>query len=258
MSRINLGPLIEPGGIHDNLTVWRQLHVRAIHRTRCRSFKVDTFAVVAAPMAGAFELVLAGFPIGCAAEVSAASVDDKHAIRRAVHPDAVFLLPLGIYTQGVVRGITNLEDRGGFEERTWKKKLKESDEPSAQETSDGSPDETPPPLVNFTRLGTDSRQTASRCCFGRTHGRRTNIGGCISATGSGCFRRVWLWFGRISFRARHAIPPGLLVLENNRRPPKAPPIPPSSYEPGDRDLATVEKWIGPEFHMVSEMISICP
>src|SRR2546430_5784412 len=179
---------------------------------RRRPLKVDTFAVVSTPVAGALELVLAGFPIRCAAQVSTASVDDKHAIRRAVHPDAVFLLPLGIYTEGVVRGVTNLEDGGGVEERTGKKKLKEGDEPSAQETSDSSPDETPPPLVNFTRLGTDSRQTASRCCFGCTDGRRTNIRGCISATGSGCFPCVWLWFCRFSFRARHAITPRLQVI----------------------------------------------
>src|SRR2546421_8160459 len=135
-------------------------------------------------MAGAFELVLAGFPIRCAAEVSAASVDDKHAIRRAVHPDAVFLLPLAIYTQGVIRGITNLKDGRGFKQRAWEKEFKEGDEPSTQETSDGSPDQTPAALVNFTRLGTNRRQTPSCCCFGRTHGRRTNIPGCISATGS--------------------------------------------------------------------------
>src|SRR5205807_7097018 len=98
MARLSLRPLIEPRGIHDNLTVWRQFHVRAIHRTRRRSLKVDTFAVVSASVAGALKLVLAGFPIGCAAKMSAASVDDKHAIRRAVHPDAIFLLPLGIHT----------------------------------------------------------------------------------------------------------------------------------------------------------------
>src|SRR6266704_2203940 len=137
MARLSLGPLVEPGGIHDNLSIWRQFYVRAIHWTRCRSFKVDTFAVVSAPVARALKLVFAGLPIGCAAQVSAAGVDDKHAVRRAVHPYAVLLLPFGIDAEGVVRSVTN----------------------------DGQP--------------------YSRCRFGRTHGRRTNIPGCISATGSG-------------------------------------------------------------------------
>src|SRR6266480_2840623 len=162
MARLSLGPLVEPGGIHDNLSVWRQFHVRAIHWTRCRSFKVDTFAVVSAPVAGALKLVFAGLPIGCAAQMSAAGVDDKHAVRRAVHPYAVLLLPFGIDAEGVVRSVTNLEHGGRFEERTWKEKTKKGDEPSAQKSGDGSPHQPPPPLVDFTRLGTNGGQTASR------------------------------------------------------------------------------------------------
>src|SRR6266436_6622822 len=152
--------------------------MRAIHSTRCRSLKVDTFAVVAASVAGTLELVLAGLPIGCATQMRAASVDDEYAIRRAVHPDAVFLLPLGIDTQGVVRGVADLEYGGGFEERTGKEKTKEGDEPRAQKSSDSNPHETPPPLVDFTRLGAGSRQTSGSCSFGRTHGRQIGRASC--------------------------------------------------------------------------------
>src|SRR5438874_2631873 len=138
MARLSLGPLVEPGGIHNNLSVWRQFHVRAIHGTRCRSFKVDTFAVVSAPVARALKLVFAGLPIGCAAQVSAAGVDDKHAVRRAVHPYAVLLLPFGIDAEGVVRSVTDLEHGGGFGERTWQETARKGDDPSAKESGDGS------------------------------------------------------------------------------------------------------------------------
>ncbi len=195
--------------------------MRAIHRTRSGSFKVDAFAVVTAAVAGALELVLAGFPIRSAAQVSAARVNDEHAIGSAVHPDAILLLPLGVDAQGIVRGVADLEDGGRFEESTGKEKTKEGDEPCAQETSDGNPYQSPALLVHFTGFGTDGRQTGSSRCFGRTDGRRTNILGCISATGSGCLRCFRFWFGRIGFRARHALPPGFLVLENNRRPESA-------------------------------------
>ncbi len=172
--------------------------------------------------------------------MSAARVNDEHAVRRAVHPDAIFLLPLGIYAEGVIGSVADLEDGGRFEERAGKKKTKESDEPCAQETSDGNPYQPSALLVHFTGFGTDGRQTGSSRCFRCTDGRRTNIFGCICATGSGRLRRFRLWFGRISFRARHAIPPGFLVLENNRRLPKAPPVPPLRYGPADRELVLAE------------------
>src|SRR5439155_4089845 len=87
--------------------------------------------------------------------------------------------------------------------------------PCAKKSRDGNPHQPPPLQVDFTGLGTDGRQTASRSRFGCTDGRRTNILGSIAATGRGCFRRFRFWFGRISFRARHALPPGFVVLENN-------------------------------------------
>src|SRR6267378_1467912 len=147
MAGLSLGPLIEPGGVHNNLAVWRELHVRAIHGTRRGSFKVDAFAVVTAAVAGALELVLAGLPIGRATEMSAAGVDDKDAIGRAVHPDAIFLLPLGIDAQGVVRGVADFEDGGRFEKRPGKEKSKKGDEPGAQKSSDRNPSETPSAAV---------------------------------------------------------------------------------------------------------------
>ena len=140
MAGLSLGPLIEPGSIHDDLTVWRQFHVRAIHRTRRRPLKVDTFTVVAAPVAGTLELVLAGLPIGCTAQVSAASVDDEYTIRRAVHPDAVFLLKLGIYAKRVVGCLADFEYGWRLKESARKKESEEGNEPSAEKSCDAAPD----------------------------------------------------------------------------------------------------------------------
>src|SRR5258708_15785842 len=235
-ARLSLGPLVQPGRINNDLAIGSQLHVRAIHGPRRGAFEVDAFAVVAATVARAFELVLAGFPIWRAAQMCATSVNDENTTGRAVHPDAVLLLPFGIDAQGVVRGVTNLENRWRFKECAGKEKFEEGDEPCAEESSDADPHQPAPLLIDFAGLGTDSCQTASRRCFGRTDGRRTDISGCISTTGSGRLRRFRFWFGRISFRARHAIPPGSRKLPAAHE--SAAPFP-LSYRP-NRELDAAE------------------
>src|SRR5258708_21488157 len=116
-------------------------------------------------------------------------------------PDAVLLLPFGIDAQSVVRGVANLENRRRFKERAGKEKFKEGDEPRAEKSSDGDPYQPPPLLIDFTGLGTDSRQTASRRCFGRTDGTRTDLSGCISTTASRPLRRLPFSFARTDFQA---------------------------------------------------------
>src|SRR5438132_11282420 len=88
----------------------------AVHRTRRRAFEVNSFAVVAAAMAGGFEFVVAGFPIRSASQVRAACVNRTETIGSAIHPDAVFLLPFGINAQAVFRGIADLENGVRFKE----------------------------------------------------------------------------------------------------------------------------------------------
>src|ERR1041385_960202 len=112
MAGLSLGPLIEARSIHDNLAIWSQLHICSVHGTRGGAFEVHAFAVIAAAVAGALEFVLAGFPVRCAAEVRATRVNNKDAIRRAVYPDAVLLLPLGIHSKRVIGGIADFENRG--------------------------------------------------------------------------------------------------------------------------------------------------
>src|SRR5260370_7404729 len=130
-ARLSLGPVIKPGGIHDDLAIGSQFYMRAIHGPRRRPFEVDTFAVVAAAVARALELVFAGFPIGRTAQMCAASVNDEDTARRAVHPDAVLLLPFGIHAQSVIRSVANLENRVSLKNRTGNKKLNKADHPPA-------------------------------------------------------------------------------------------------------------------------------
>src|SRR2546422_9217761 len=139
MAGLSLGPLIEPGSVHDNLAIGSQFHVSAVHRTRRGPFEVDPFAVITASVAWTLELVLAGLPVGRAAQMSAARVNDKDAIGRAVHPNAVFLLPLGVHAESIIRGVANLENGGRFKERTRKEESKKSDEPGAEKRGDATP-----------------------------------------------------------------------------------------------------------------------
>jgi len=129
--------------------------VSAVHRTRRRPFEVDPFAVITASVAWTLELVLAGLPVGRAAQMSAARVNDKDAIGRAVHPNAVFLLPLGIHAESIIRGIANLKNGGRFKERTRKEESKKSDEhtrrlrPSLAALAPGPTDATPAAAAAF-------------------------------------------------------------------------------------------------------------
>src|ERR1700752_703580 len=139
LTRLSLGPLVKLGDVDQDLAVGRKLDVSTIHGTRRRTFEVDAFAVVPAPMAGALELVLTGLPVGRASQVRAARIDHKQAIARAIHPDAEPLLPLGIDPEGVVRRIADLERRARFEKGARQKEAEECEEPRAQEGSDGDP-----------------------------------------------------------------------------------------------------------------------
>src|SRR5215467_2189106 len=102
-ARLSFGPGVELRGVNQDLTVWRQLDVGAVHRTGSRAFEVHSFAVVAAAVAGALEFVFAGLPVRRAAQVGAACVDHKEAVRSAIDPDAVFLLKHTTTTESKLR-----------------------------------------------------------------------------------------------------------------------------------------------------------
>src|SRR6266478_523252 len=206
MAWLPLGPLIKARSVYDDLAVGGQFEVGAIHRTRCGALEIDTFTVVAAAVARAFEFVLAGFPIRRATEMRAARVDDEDAVGRAVDPDAIFLLPLGIDAQRVVGRITDLEDGGRLEERAGEEKTQEGDKPGSQESCDRTPHKAAAPIVDFAVLRTNGCQTGSGRSSRGTYRRRAHVAGCI--TDASRLRRIRFRFIRQGFRARHAIPPG--------------------------------------------------
>ena len=159
-------------------------------------------------MAWALELVLARLPVGRAAQMSAARVNDKDAVGCAVHPNAVFLLPLGVHAESIIRGVANLENRGRFEERARKEKTEEGNEPGAEKRGDATPHQAPASFVGRAGPGADGRDTRGGCGFRRSHGRRTNITGRFRAAGSGRLCRPGFRFDRFGVRTRHAMPPG--------------------------------------------------
>src|SRR6185369_5452344 len=115
MALCTFWPFVKRPGVDDNLPFRIQRHLRAIHRARRRTFKVNAFTVVATAMARAFELVFTRLPVGCAAQMSAACVNDEEPIGRSRHPDSILLLPFGIDADGVVSGRSDTKDAGRFE-----------------------------------------------------------------------------------------------------------------------------------------------
>src|SRR5712692_7636584 len=115
------------------------MDMRAIHRPRGRALKVDRLAVIAAAVTRALELVLAGFPVRCAAEMGAAGIHNEEPIRRLVHPNAILLLVLGIDSEGVVAGKADLEGAGRLEDCPWQKEPHEHQETGRQKRADGAP-----------------------------------------------------------------------------------------------------------------------
>src|SRR6266478_2188445 len=166
MVGLSLRPLKEPRSVDDDLAIGRQFDVRAVHWPRRRAFKIYAFTVVAAAVARALEFVFAGFPVGRAAEMRAARVDDENTVGRAVHPDAVFLLPLGVDTERVVGGISDFEDGGRLEERARKEEAQEGDEPRAEKAGDAAPHQSAAAFLDLAIVGADGCNTRGACRFG--------------------------------------------------------------------------------------------
>src|SRR5437763_15829969 len=122
--------------------------MRAIHRARRRTFKVYAFAVVAAAVTWTLELVLARLPIGRAAQVRAACVDDEEPIRSLINPDAIGLLPLRVHALRVVAGKTDAKDRRRLVDGERHEEAQEREEADGQEACDGGPSDAPPHLVD--------------------------------------------------------------------------------------------------------------
>ena len=138
------------------------MYVGTVHRARRGAFEVHAFAVIAAAVARTLELVFAGFPVRRAAKMRAAGINHKEPVGSAVHPDAVFLLKLGVHAESVVRGIADFENRGRFEERSWEEEAEEGDEPCTKKGRNSAPDQAAASFIGFRRLRADCRN-AARC-----------------------------------------------------------------------------------------------
>ena len=143
-----LRPRIDLAFIDHDLSFGIKFDVRSIHRARRGAFKVDAFAVVAAPVARAFEFVLAGLPIRRASEVRADGVDNKETIGCFNNPDAVLLLPLRIDADAVIARRADAHDVRRLENRTRQEEAQEHQKACAEETRDARPDDAAAYLID--------------------------------------------------------------------------------------------------------------
>src|SRR5262249_2592821 len=125
---LTLRPLKQPAGVHDQLPVRVELHVSPVHRTRRRPFEVYTFVGIPAAVTGTLELVLRGFPVGCAAKMSAPRVYDEQTFGIAHYPHPVLLLKLCLHTEAKVRRVTHSENCARFQDRPRKEETQKHQE----------------------------------------------------------------------------------------------------------------------------------
>ena len=124
MARRAFRPVVELAYIDDDLPFGIELDLGAIHWARRGAFKVDALAVVTAAVARTLEFILARLPIGRAAEVRAARVDDEKPLGVLYDPDAILLLPLGINAERVVAGKADSKVLDGSKIARGRKKRK--------------------------------------------------------------------------------------------------------------------------------------
>src|SRR5690242_11273611 len=170
MVRSALGPLKQRRGIDYDLSFRIDCHLRAIHRSGRGTFEVNPFTVVTTAVTRALELVFTGFPVGRAAEMRAARVNNEETIGSARYPDAVLLLPLGIDADGVITGRPNAKSAGWFENRARQEKPHEHQEEGSECAGDGRPDDAATHLID----GRIVRSAFNHFCF-RGHSTRPDF-----------------------------------------------------------------------------------
>ena len=104
----------------------------AIHGPRRGPFEIDAFAVVAAAVARALELVFGGLPLRRAAQMGAARENHEDAVRLAHHPDAIGHQEALVDAQGEIGGIADMKIGIGFVQRAGKEKPQEHQEIDAE------------------------------------------------------------------------------------------------------------------------------
>ena len=131
-----------------NLAIRSHVQVGTVHRPWSRTFEVDAFTVVTAPVTRALEFVFGWLPIGRTTQVRAAGKDYKKPIRCSVNPNAVLLKPFLVDSEGVVGWIPNLENSSRLKKHTRHEESKERDEPCRKKSSYAAPNKPPPTAVD--------------------------------------------------------------------------------------------------------------
>src|SRR5438105_4593598 len=101
--------LIQSASVNNDCAGRVHFHMRTIHWPRRRAFEVHAFRVVTRTVTRALEFIFGGLPIGRAAQVRAARVNNEEPVGRAVNPDAVLLLKFRVYADAVIGRIADLE-----------------------------------------------------------------------------------------------------------------------------------------------------
>jgi hypothetical protein len=168
-------PRVEMTNVRDDLAIWSYSHLGTVHRSRSRTFEVNSLAVIAAAMTRALEFVLGWLPIGRAAQVRAACIDDEKLIRCAVHPNPVLLQIFLVDTERIVGWEPNLEDGRRFKEHTRQEETKERDEPCRKKSSHAAPNKSAAPPVRDGVRRSDGRYTGCGCRFRSPNCRSADV-----------------------------------------------------------------------------------
>src|SRR5919109_896337 len=121
----------------------------AIHRTRRWPFEVHSLAVIPAAVARTLKLVFARLPVRRAAEMCASRVNNEQTIRRAINPNAIFLLPFGVHAQPIVSGIADFETCRRFEQRSRQEEAEEGEKPGCKKCRHRRPGEASATAIDF-------------------------------------------------------------------------------------------------------------
>src|SRR6185312_15346977 len=162
-----------------------------IHGPRCWSFEVDAFVVVTTAVARALEFVFRGLPVGSATKMRAARIDHKQPIRATIHPDAIFLLPLGIDAESVVLRVADLERSRRFKQRARQEKSEECQEPCSEKRSNHGPSKTPSLLIDFVVLGANCSHPTRFRSFGSSDRRSSYVANGITRPRDGSSHVDW-------------------------------------------------------------------
>src|SRR5208283_5494286 len=141
--RIDAGlHLVDDRFVDDQLPVVADVDFESIHRTRRRSFEVESADVIAGAVARTLELLLRLQPSRGASQMRALGEDRVEAGLGANDPGAEILLEFfADLADHIVVRKTGLEFRGGQKKHTWKRRANGGEQPDQREYAEPRPSE---------------------------------------------------------------------------------------------------------------------